>query len=164
MTEKAPQSSTRSTDPTVQGPEEGGGRSGSSLPIGSGLDERTNVKKEPHDFDEIPPEVRKALDRRRALKDPSRSALAKLEGKYVMAILIYLDRMSPVLKSDIYNDISRSGRMVDKLDDLYSLGLIEVYRAGRTDSRVVVITEKGRKVAAMINDIIGIIEDEKRIS
>jgi len=81
-----------------------------------------------------------------------------------MAILIYLDRMSPVLKSDIYNDISRSGRMADKLDDLFSLGLIEVYRAGRTDSRVIVITEKGRKVAAMINDIIGIIEDEKRIS
>ena len=162
MTEKAPQSSTRNTDPSIQGPE-GGGAGGSTLPIGSGLDERTNVKKEPHDFDEIPPEVRKALDRRRALKDPSRSALAKLEGKYVMAILIYLDRMSPVLKSDIYNDISRSGRMADKLDDLYSLGLIEVYRAGRTDSRVIVITEKGRKVAAMINDIIGLIEEEKRI-
>jgi len=31
---------------------------------------------------------------------------------------MYLDEMSPVLKSDIYNNISRSATMAEKIDDL----------------------------------------------
>jgi len=118
------------------------------------------VKEEPHDFDDLPPEVREALLKRSATRNPERSTLSKLEGKYMMALLIYLDRMSPVLKSDIYNDISRSGRMTDKLNDLLSMGLIEMYRTGRTDSKVIVITDKGRKVAGIISEMIGIIEGD----
>ncbi|WII07738.1 hypothetical protein PED39_00665 [Methanomassiliicoccales archaeon LGM-RCC1] len=131
-----------------------------SLRLGEGIDGRSNVKEEPHDFDDLPPEVREALLKRSATRNPERSTLSKLEGKYMMALLIYLDRMSPVLKSDIYNDISRSGRMTDKLNDLLSMGLIEMYRTGRTDSKVIVITDKGRKVAGIISEMIGIIEGD----
>ena len=82
-----------------------------------------------------------------------------LEGKHVLSLIMYLDKMSPVLKSDVYSDISRTAGMAEKLDDLREMGLIEIYNTVRSNSNVIVITDKGRAVANMIKDIVGMVED-----
>ena len=81
-----------------------------------------------------------------------------LEGKHVMSIILYLDRMSPVLKSDLYNDISRAATMADKLDDLRSLGIIEIYWTVKANSNVIVITDKGRRVASVIREMTDVVD------
>ena len=66
--------------------------------------------------------------------------------------------MSPVLKSDIYADISRSAGMIRKIDDLQNLWIIQIYHTARTNTNVIVITDKGRTVAERIRDLIKSIE------
>ena len=83
-----------------------------------------------------------------------------MEGKYMLSMILYLDKMSPVLKSDLYNDISRGAGMPGKIDDLRKLGLLEVYYTARTTANVIVITEKGKKVAAKIRELMDTIENE----
>ena len=130
----------------------------SSIPFSGKLDERKNVKNNPRPFEELPPEVQEVLLKRRP-QSAHIGALHTLEEKHVLSILLYLDRMSPVMKSDIYNDISRASTMSAKLDDLRGLGLIEFYATVRASTNIVVITDKGRAVAALIKDIVGVIED-----
>ena len=83
-----------------------------------------------------------------------------LESKYVLSMILYLDRMSPVLKSDLYHDIARGSGMASKIEDLRALGLIEVYCTARTTANVIVITDKGRKVADQIRALVDLIDDE----
>ncbi len=84
--------------------------------------------------------------------------MQKLEGKHMLTLILYLDSLSPVVKSDVYNDISRSVNMASKLNDLYEMGIIEIFGTGRTNTNVILITEKGRKAARTIRELIGIIE------
>ena len=132
-----------------------------TVKIGESLDGRNNVDKEPHTFEELPPEVRELLVKREARnKEQKKTSLKVLEQKHVLSLILYLDKMSPVLKTDIYNDISRCTNMLEKLEGLRSIGLVEIYNTGRTNSNIIVITEKGRGVAKLIGELKTLIETE----
>lgn len=137
----------------------GGGGEQISLPISGVLDERKNVKKEPRRFEELPPEIQKILEDRKVQKSNNKTIMESLESKYIMSLILYLDRMSPTVKSDIYNDVSRSATMPGKIDTLEKLGLIQVYRTAHTNTNVVVITDKGRSVAGKIRELVELIEE-----
>ena len=141
-------------------PQKGGGGDRSSIPIDGRLDDRSNVKLAPKQFEELPLEIQKVLQDRKKLRSDNRPIMDAIEGKYVMSLILYLDKMSPVLKSDIYNDISRSGGMINKIEDLQRLGIIQIYHTARTVSNVIVITDKGRKIAEVIREMIEVIENE----
>jgi len=124
----------------------------SSIPITGKLDDRVNVFKEPKPFEELPEDVQRFLvDKRNNSKE--RSALQKLESKHMLSILVYIDSMSPVVKSDIYNNISRCSNMSEKLTDLYGMGLIDIYKTAYANTNVVIITEKGHQVVGYIKQI-----------
>ena len=131
-----------------------------TIPISDPIDGRKNVKLEPKSFEELPSDVQKVLLNRKKSKDNERSVIGMMEGKYMLSMILYLDKMSPVLKSDLYNDISRGAGMPGKIDDLRKLGLLEVYYTARTTANVIVITEKGKKVAAKIRELMDTIENE----
>ena len=126
-----------------------------TLKIGESLDGRENAAKEPRSIELLPPEIQKVLNERKAAKAKGgKSTVEVLEGKHVLSLLLYISRLSPVLKADIYNDISRCSTMPEKLEDLKKTGLVEIYHTGRTNSNVIVITEKGRKVADLIQEML----------
>ena len=52
--------------------------------------------------------------------------------------------------------------MSEKIDDLYSLGLIDIYHAARTNSNVIIITDKGRTVAGLVEEMVGLISGSER--
>ncbi len=140
----------------------GGGGQGirTTIPISGKLDDRKNVRSSPRPFEELPEEIQKILnDRKGPARNSHRNTIQMLEGKHVLSLIMYLDKMSPVLKSDVYSDISRTAGMAEKLDDLREMGLIEIYNTVRSNSNVIVITDKGRAVASMIKDIVGLVED-----
>ncbi len=121
------------------------------------MDSRKNVWQEPLPYSELPEDLRKILADRSNNKKGN-SALNILEEKHMMSMIVYIDEMSPVLKGDIYNNISRSTNMASKIDELASIGLVQIYRTVNVSSNVIVITEKGRKVAALIRDMVDAIE------
>ena len=134
------------------------------IPINGKLDDRVNIRKEPKTFDEMPEEIQRIVigrDRKDSGKK-TETTLDKLQQKHVMAILLYVAKMSPVMKTDIYSNVSRCSSMADKIDTLYSMGLVDIYHAARTNSEIVVATEKGKRVAEHIETIIDIIEYSPR--
>lgn len=131
-----------------------------SIPIGGKLDNRTNVTKEPLPFEELPPDIQRILEDRKADSKVKKTTLRVLEGKYVLSILCYISQMSPVVKSDVYNNISRANNMVKKIDDLEELGLIKIYKTARTNTNVIVITKKGKIVADHVMMMVKAIEDK----
>jgi uncharacterized membrane protein len=133
-----------------------------TIPIGKGVDSRDRVWDNPVPYEDLPDEVKKYILTRESERDrDSKDTLSKLEGKHVLSMILYIDSMSPVVKSDIYSDISRSANVVSKLGDLEDMGLIEVYKTGRTNMNVIIITEKGRAVAAKIRGIVEAIESSE---
>ena len=121
---------------------------------------KRNDRKGPRPIDNLPPEVQRVLDDRRVAKEKGEKATVEiLEGKHILSTLLYISRLSPVLKSDIYNDISRCSTMPEKLEGLQSAGLVEIHHTGRTDSNVNIITEKGWKVADLINEMLVSIDE-----
>ena len=137
-----------------------GKRGEETLPIGKKIDSRDNVSKAPHDYNELPEEVRRFLVEKKRKDTGERNTLQKLEGKHMLTMIVYLSRMSPVLKSDIYNDVARSAGIAAKLEDLRDMGIIEIYCTGRTNNNVIVMTEKGRKVARKLEALISLIESD----
>ena len=87
-----------------------------------------------------------------------RSTLDILSQRHMLALILYIERMQPVLKCDIYNDISRGAGMAEKINDLHRLGLIEVYQTARYNSNIIVLTDKGRRTAEIIRQMVGIIQ------
>lgn len=138
----------------------GGNEMRGSIPLSGSLDNRKNVKKEPKSFDELPPDIQKILENRRSNKTTDKSTVESIESKYILSLILYLDRMSPTVKSDIYSDISRSATMPDKIETLHKLGLIQIYKTAHTNTNVVVITDKGRRVADKIRELVDVIEAE----
>lgn len=137
----------------------GSGNGRKSIPVGGKLDGRDNVWKNPRPFEDLPEDVKRLLSEKdRRNPGDGRTTVQKLEGKHMLTLILYLDSLSPVVKSDVYNDISRSVNMASKLNDLYEMGIIEIFGTGRTNTNVILITEKGRKAARMIRELIGIIE------
>ena len=132
-----------------------------TLKIGKQLDERSNVKKEPLKYEDLPPDVRRMLIHKKDGPAPDlRTTIQKLEGKHVLTLLLYLNSVSPVTKTDIYNNVARHANMLPKLQDLYEMGLIDIYETGRTDSNIIIITEKGRRAAGIIHELVSVIESD----
>ncbi len=137
-------------------------RTGSTLPISGRIEKRKTVWDNPIPYDELPDEVKKyILDKRSGPERKQRSILEILEGKHMLSLIVYIDSMSPVLKSDIYNNISRSANIIKKIEDLEEMGLISIYRTARTNMNVVVITDKGRVVADFVRQMVGIVNGGK---
>ncbi|WII07178.1 hypothetical protein PED39_06195 [Methanomassiliicoccales archaeon LGM-RCC1] len=128
-----------------------------TIQLGKAVDGRTNVWNQPIPYEDLPDEVKRYLLDKKSRPEP-KNTLEKLEGKHVMSMILFIDSMSPVVKSDIYNSISRSANVVSKLDGLRDMGLIEMYHTGRTNMSVIVITEKGRKIASVIRQMIDTID------
>ena len=134
--------------------------SGTTIPISDPIDGRKNVNLQPRSFEDLPPEVQKVLLNRKQANKKNRPTIDSMEGKYMLSIVLYLDKMSPVLKSDLYNDVSRGSSMPDKIETLRKLGILEIYYTARTTANVLVITDKGRRVASIIRSMMDIIENE----
>ena len=128
-----------------------------TIQFGKAVDCRTNVWNQPIPYEDLPDEVKRYLLDKKARPEP-KNILEKLEGKHVMSMILFVDSMSPVVKSDIYNSISRSANVVSKLDDLRDMGLIEMYHTGRTNMSVIVITDKGKRAASIIRQMIDTID------
>ena len=83
----------------------------------------------------------------------------KLEGKHMLSLILYLDNMAPVIKTDVYNDVARSSSMLTRIDDLEAMGLVRIYPTGRTNNKVVTMTDKGREVAKTIRKMLEVVEE-----
>ena len=127
-----------------------------AIKIGYGRDDIKRLWEETHDGD-LPPEVQEYLASKDTKIKGSRTALERLEGKHVLTMIEYIDSHSPLTKTDIYNDISRSTGVMRKIDELQDMGLIDIYTTGRTNLNVIVITEKGKQVAEIIRSMIDIL-------
>jgi len=68
--------------------------------------------------------------------------------------------MSPVVKSDIYNDVARNEGMPRKIDALRRAGIVEIYYTARANMSIVMITPKGREIARLLRDIFDILDGE----
>jgi len=131
-------------------------RSTPAIKIGYGRDDIKRLWEETRDG-ELPPEVKEYLASKDTKIKGSRTALERLEGKHVLTMITYIDSHSPLTKTDIYNDISRSTGVMRKIDELRDMGLIDIYTTGRTNLNVIVITEKGKQVAEIIRSMIDIL-------
>ena len=107
----------------------------------------------------VPDEV---LDRILSTRAPApRSVLSDLEGPNGLRLFLYLDENAPVLKTDVYRDISKSPKMKDRLERMQELGLIEMRYAGRVNATVVMMTPKGKAIARRVRWILDSISYDK---
>ena len=138
-------------------------RTRKSIPISGKLDDRENVRRTPYRLEELPISLRSLLAERgkESSGGGGRSTLEILESKHVISILMYLDEMSPVLKSDIYNNLSRSATMAEKIEDLRKIGRVDVYWTAKANTNVVVITDKGRRIAGMFREILDLVGNDE---
>ena len=81
------------------------------------------------------------------------SCASLLEEKHLISILLYLKREGLTRKIDLYNNVSFNPRMPEKIDRLESAGLLEQKTDGYSRSTLLELTEKGRKIAQMLEDI-----------
>ena len=133
------------------------GRSRRSIPISGALDDRKRASENPRSYEELPEDIRWILMERKSESNEKKGVLQVMEEKHVMTALLFIDEMSPVLKSDVYNTVSRSANMVHKLDEMRAIGLIEIYETARTNSNVIVITDRGHEVAELVRHMINLI-------
>lgn len=131
-----------------------------TIPLSGKLDDRERVWKNPRPIEELPKEIQQLVMNRRSANTRKKTTIDVLEEKHVLSTILYINRTSPVMKSDVYNDISRSSSMSDKLCDIENLGLIDVYQTIRNNSNILMITDKGRKVAGLIEDLVRILETD----
>ena len=130
-----------------------------SIPIDGTVHNRGNAKKNPIPDDELPPEIRKYLRTKEANYYKVPDAISRLEGIHVLRTLLFISKMSPVIKTDIYTHVSRCSNMKYKLEDLEELGMIEILCTTHTNTNIVRITDKGRKLADVLFDAVTICED-----
>ena len=130
-----------------------------SIPIGGTVKSKSSKHAAELPSEDLPEEVRKMLSARKNTPK-EKTVLEMLEGRHVLSTILYLDEVAPVMKCDIYKEISRSAGMKDKVQDLYDMGLVQIYATGRTNAGVVVMTAKGKEVAKTIRDILDLIEKE----
>jgi len=105
---------------------------------------------------DIPPEVlEELLDKRR----PKGIAhISDLEGPNGLSLLLYLDENSPVMKSDIYRDVSKSETMTRRMDRMRELGLIDIRYTGYLNAYAVSLTVKGKAVVRRIRGLLEVSE------
>ncbi len=116
---------------------------------------RHDLREEPRPFEELPDYYQKIiLEKKNKSKEDKRSTLDMLQEKYIMTLILYIDENSPVLKTELYSNISRSPVMKGKIDDIRSMGLIEIYSSIHNTTNVITITEKGKKIASIIREML----------
>ena len=76
-----------------------------------------------------------------------------LEGKHMIAILLYLHINDGCKKIDIYNNVSNNPRIPEKLDALESAGLISQTKDDLSRSMIISLTDKGRSVATSLTEL-----------
>ena len=86
--------------------------------------------------------------------DRRRTTLSELEGPNGLNLLLYLDENSPVMKTDVYAKVSKSGTMKNRLERMEDLGLITIRYAGYVNASFIFITPKGKAVVRRIRDIL----------
>ena len=86
------------------------------------------------------------------------STLSILNDNYMLATLLYLKNNRPAIKTELYNNVSRSYSMNKKLDRLQEIGLLTTYSSKDGCEIFVVLTDKGEKVARYIEDLIDTVE------
>ena len=131
-----------------------------AIPLDGKLDGRRNVRKEPKPYDELPPEIQRVLESRMTKGSRKRTTVEVLEGKHVLSLIIYINKMSPVIKSDILNNVTKCSNLDSKLAEIEKMGLVKTYRLARSNTIVYVATPKGKEVTGMITDLIDFIEAE----
>ncbi len=119
---------------------------------------KTDQKVKPKPMDEMPDYIKKIIEERKKVKKVNDSTLRILEGKHVLSMILYIDENSPVMKTDIYSEISRSAGMSDKLDSLREAGLIEIYGSEDARTDYIILTEKGKNVASKIRLMLELID------
>ena len=133
-----------------------------SIPLNGTVHDRGNALKNPIPLEDLPPEIQKFLNNKKAKDKQNRKTIEMLEGMHVLSLIVFINSMSPVIKTDIHTHISRCAGMNDKLDDLIGMGLIKVYQTAHTNTNVVVITDKGREVANMLQEMIDFIDKDMK--
>ena len=111
-------------------------------------------------MEQVPDEVRRFIESR-APTPKEKTVLDILEEKHMLTMIEYIDRRSPLLKSDIYEAISHSSGMNRKLKELEDLGIITTYQAQGLS--IMAITEKGSRIAGIIRSISDTIENWESI-
>ena len=106
-------------------------------------------------------EMAELLRQKRTSQESAESSLDKLDRKHMLSILVYLKNHRPAIKSDIHANISRNSGMADKLETLEKMGLIAMYDSFENRTCYIILTDKGEKVAALIEDMIQIIDEEE---
>ena len=86
------------------------------------------------------------------------STLSKLDDRFMLTTLVFLKHNRPAIKSEIYSSISRNTNMKKKIEALQEMNLISVYQSDNVNTNYIVLTDKGEKVANLIEDIISEIE------
>ena len=86
------------------------------------------------------------------------STLSKLDNRFMLSTLIFLKHNRPAIKSEIYANISRNNGMMKKLETLHDMDLISIYKSDGDNTNYVVLTDRGEKVANLIEDIISEID------
>jgi chromosome segregation and condensation protein ScpB len=85
--------------------------------------------------------------------------LRSFEGKHALSCLLYIGDFGPVLKTDIYRDVTRGMSMTGKVDSLMELGLVEVYKGEKGRACYLTLTPKGRCVTAIVRLMLDVAED-----
>ncbi len=105
-------------------------------------------------------EMVELLKQKRTSRESTDSTLTKLDRKHMMSILVYLKHHRPAIKSDIHANISRNSGMAEKLETLEKMGLISMYDSFESRTCYIILTDKGEKVADLIEDMLEIIDTE----
>ncbi|MBE6524389.1 MAG: hypothetical protein E7Z65_05925 [Thermoplasmata archaeon] len=106
-------------------------------------------------------EMYQTLKKKRQSKEEPLTTLAKLDRKHMLTILVYLKHHRPAIKTEIYSNISRNSGMADKLETLHKLGLIGMYTTFETTTTYIILTDKGERVATLIEDMLDEIDREE---
>ena len=93
------------------------------------------------------------LDAVRERLEP-KGVLPNIGGPNGLSLILYLDDNSPVMKTKLYSEVSKTDRTMKRLQYLLDEHLVEVVYAGRLNASFFVITVKGRAVAKHIRRLI----------
>ena len=99
--------------------------------------------------------------RERKAKAKATTTLSKLDRRHMLTTLVFLKHNRPAIKSDIYANISRNVNMADKLETLQKLGLITIYDSFERNTCYIVLTDKGEKIANMIEEMLDEIDKKE---
>lgn len=97
----------------------------------------------------------------RKTKAKATTTLSKLDRRHMLTTLVFLKHNRPAIKSDIYANISRNVNMADKLETLQKLGLITIYDSFERNTCYIVLTDKGEKIANMIEEMLDEIDKKE---